>query len=883
MRLPSSVHSESPLRRRHDLIAALVLLLCPALAVHGLDPSRGASQYAYHYWSLAEGLPQNTVRAMAQTPEGLLWLSTHAGLHRFDGVAFTPLAEPHEILSRFHVYSLATDHDGALWIGTNGGGLLRRNDGTYTHFSPDDGFPGRVILDIAIRGDRVWIATESDGVIAVDGREVRQWSDAHGLPAGTIHNLAVDQEGACWAAVLGHGLFRIGPDGEVVATGLEDGLLSSMPRAVHADDDGTLWVGFHRGFSRLRQGEWRHWTPSTGFPDSMVSRIRRDRDGNLWIATLGSGLLRLSADEETVEPVDTPPYRLDDLWALLEDRSGSLWLGTLASGLGRLSDGRVRTIGAPEGLAGEQLNSLAEGPDGTIWATTNSSGLQRLRGRDMPPAVTSEHGLSSNGGWGLAFDSQGDLWVATMRPGLDHISASGVRTYTTEDGIGPGRLLGVYVDRRDRVWVTGDSGLVRLDPAESPGAPRRLRRYTTADGLAHDQTGHLSQALPGAEDQRLWIGGNGGVSVWDEDDRFANYTAADGLINERVWSIAPDGEGGAWIGTFGGGLHRLRDGKIRRILGAEHGLPSNDVTAIVDDGAGYAWLATTRGLARLPWHDLRRETRPAVLVLDSSDGMRSAEIYGGSPRGIRASDGHLYFVSRKGFSQVDPSRIDIAAPPKLSFHRAELDGKPLHLSSDLVLAPSFRRLAVSVVAESVALPSRVPLRYRLVGLEKGEDTWLPLAGRRVELSRLPPGEYTLEVEAADAEGTFHENPAVLAFTVEPRFRDTKTFALLTALLFVAAGVGAQQWRVRLLRARQAELQAAVDEAVAKVRALRGLLPICASCKNIRDDEGYWQGVETYITEHADVAFSHGLCPTCSETYLREFGLHSEDVPQQGDG
>jgi AmiR/NasT family two-component response regulator len=69
-----------------------------------------------------------------------------------------------------------------------------------------------------------------------------------------------------------------------------------------------------------------------------------------------------------------------------------------------------------------------------------------------------------------------------------------------------------------------------------------------------------------------------------------------------------------------------------------------------------------------------------------------------------------------------------------------------------------------------------------------------------------------------------------------------------------------------LRRLNAELQAAL----AKVKTLSGLLPICASCKKIRDDQGYWHQVEVYIRDHSEVEFSHGICPDCAQKLYPEF-------------
>lgn len=70
---------------------------------------------------------------------------------------------------------------------------------------------------------------------------------------------------------------------------------------------------------------------------------------------------------------------------------------------------------------------------------------------------------------------------------------------------------------------------------------------------------------------------------------------------------------------------------------------------------------------------------------------------------------------------------------------------------------------------------------------------------------------------------------------------------------------------RALARRVAEL----EDALARVKQLQGLLPICAYCKRIRNDQDYWDQVEIYISRHADVQFSHGVCPECFERVMRE--------------
>ncbi len=120
--------------------------------------------------------------------------------------------------------------------------------------------------------------------------------------------------------------------------------------------------------------------------------------------------------------------------------------------------------------------------------------------------------------------------------------------------------------------------------------------------------------------------------------------------------------------------------------------------------------------------------------------------------------------------------------------------------------------------------------------------------------------------ASDELGRWTGELEAFTFTVHPRFTQTSAFLALCAFALVALGFGMQQLRVRRLRRRQTELDRIVREAVAQVKVLSGLLPICASCKKIRDDEGYWNELEVYIDHNSEASFSHGICPGCAEGY-----------------
>jgi PAS domain S-box-containing protein len=108
----------------------------------------------------------------------------------------------------------------------------------------------------------------------------------------------------------------------------------------------------------------------------------------------------------------------------------------------------------------------------------------------------------------------------------------------------------------------------------------------------------------------------------------------------------------------------------------------------------------------------------------------------------------------------------------------------------------------------------------------------------------------------------------------PILRDGKVVAAVIAFQDISERKRAGAEREKLI----AELQ----EALEKITTLKGLLPICAACKKIRDDRGYWQQIEVYMRNHTDVEFSHGLCPECAKRLYPEFfpDPGREDAPRQ---
>ena len=130
----------------------------------------------------------------------------------------------------------------------------------------------------------------------------------------------------------------------------------------------------------------------------------------------------------------------------------------------------------------------------------------------------------------------------------------------------------------------------------------------------------------------------------------------------------------------------------------------------------------------------------------------------------------------------------------------------------------------------------------------------------------------------DFDGACDEKGALASFTLRPHLYQRRGFWLAVSVVLAALAVSAYRLRIRQLRAREKELQQRVDEALARIQVLDGMLPICAGCKKIRDDTGYWNQIESYLSKYSSASFSHGMCPDCVERLYPEYAAGRAAAP-----
>ena len=345
--------------------------LCLGLLLNatGAEPATNPAPFLVQSWTTAEGLPQNSVQAIAQTTDGYLWTGTKGGLSRFDGVRFKNygLADG---LKSLHVRALANDGQGGLWIATLGGGLSHWRDGVIRTLTTKDGLlhddvyalasaePGGVWLGTA-RGLQYWGA---DGFTRI--------GEAEGVN-GPIASLAVSPTDGLWVSVEAVGLFRR-HDGRCERIKLPTSK-SSHPSSLLVDADGEVWAGLGNGMVlRRREGAWIEHNESHGVPFSYVHCMAQGVAGEVWAGSHEQGLLVFRGGRFHAVPGTDPSIR-----AVMVSRDGVVWVGTLSGGLNRLTPSRAMAYPVGSATARGEVNGLAEHPPAHFWAATWAGGVHQ--------------------------------------------------------------------------------------------------------------------------------------------------------------------------------------------------------------------------------------------------------------------------------------------------------------------------------------------------------------------------------------------------------------------------------------------------------------------------------------------------------------------------
>jgi ligand-binding sensor domain-containing protein/signal transduction histidine kinase len=778
--------------------------------------------YTSRTWRVQDGLPEQTVQAFAQTKDRYLWIGTTGGLLRFDGGRLVLFDRDNtSAFTDNNVFGLTVTSDDALWIATEGGGLIRYKDGVFRSFSRKDGLLNDFVRVVyQDRKGQIWIGTDN-GLFRFLSDRIERVDNSDGVPSIAVHAIHEDNQGRLWAG--GSRLLCLDGSTHREYRLPEEGSQNRV-KSITQTRDGTMWVGTIGGLYNMASGvdSFRRVKETSG----TVRFLQETSDGTLWIGTIGHGIYKYWKHEfsQMTAPGSLPSNTALNLF---EDIENNIWVGTQA-GMLRLSKTPIQTVTLPD--AGDyDAETVYEDHNGDLWIAA----ANLFRFHDGKATRVLFPGISGVRVRNVFRDNEGALWIGTEGRGVFRQMGGKLTHYMVKDGLVNNFVRAFLQGHDGSIWIATDEGVSRWRDGH-------FTNYQERDGLCYFSTRSLAEDRNGD----IWIGTDRGVSNL-QGGAFAKDTVTESLRHEKIWAIREDSDGGLWFGTRTGGLYRWRFGKLTHFTTTQ-GLASNSIYELLEDRRGNFWISGPNGISVISRRELDViAENPAhslsLTLYGISDGLETTQMYGAEkPGGVVTSEDEVWFASNRGAVRVslNPTPPKGSAPVVIDSVLA--DGLQVPDLRRISLDPDNAKIEVHYSVVQLRSQERVRFRYMLDGFDK---SWTEASARPVAYyTNLPPGSYQFRVQAFEVSDPQQISETAVEIIQRPHFYRSAWFVGCSLLLLAATVLGGYRLRMRRVHSR---FQAVLNERNRLAREMHDtLIQGCAGVSALLEAHSSLEDTET---------------------------------------
>ncbi|MCP5106603.1 MAG: helix-turn-helix domain-containing protein [bacterium] len=348
-----------------------------------------------------------------------------------------------------------------------------------------------------------------------------------------------------------------------------------------------------------------------------------------------------------------------------------------------------------------------------------------------------------------------------------------------------------------------------------------LNRFKNGKFTVYDKIRGLSDdfVLSITEDDRgnLWVGTKDGLNRF-KNGSFKTFTTRDGLSGNMIMDTYVDADGVLWIATNGGGLNRLKNGRITAFKSGIGEFSNNVIYRILEDAGSNLWMSSNQGIFSVSRRSLNRyaEGKRDTLFpyhFKEEDGLKTSVCSGGfQPAGWKTGNGKIWFPTHKGIAMIDLSRVtfrvdklpEVIEPettrspvPSVSYmvvvreqpvviDKVLVDGDVIDMQKDYIFSPDAESIQFNFTLLNYTAPDKIVFKYRLWGLD---DRWGEIVdGNKVVYRNVPTGRYTFRVLARTSQGDWVYRGDSFSFFVDQRFYQSFWFYFIITIVVVTAVV-----------------------------------------------------------------------------------------------
>lgn len=824
------------------------------------------AQTRLRHISTEDGLSHSTVRRVFQDSRGFMWFSTVDGLNRYDGYDFKVFvfeANADNSIASSLTWDMVEDDSGGLWIATQEG-LSHYDPQTglfdnYRHDPADTNSLSHNYIRSLVLGDdgRLWVGTQNglncyDPVKQEFARFRPDSDNPTGLKGHSISALLCDHKGNLWVGTENGVINRLNRQTGEFTSYFSDGSLPGQPVGdsfwvIFEDHRQTIWVGSDEALLRYDPATdtFIAYQSDSDDPNSLshnsVQTICEDRQGVLWVGT-NEGLNSLSADREKFtrylhDPNNPSSLQPNQIMHLLPDKAGSIWIATYGGGIS-LYDPKLNFFQHfhQYGIAGRRVtnnyvSAFFEDDDGYLWVGHNK-GLDRLDrptgelvhfGHDAADPTTLGHAQVR----AIAEDRQGQLWVGCYGGVSVMDRDRGRFTRYQHDpadttSLSNNTVRSVKMDQHGQIWIGTYHGLNKYVP-ETNSFISYTHNPDDPATISHSRVWAILEDAQG----RLWLGTRNGINLFHPDDEtFTRYTPdptnPHALSDNDVFVIHQDRQGIFWIGTGEGGLNRFDSQTgLFRTYDRRDGLPDDSVYGILEDSSGDLWCCGNKGIFRFDPALPAAAISGTFKIYTYRDGLQKKPFNVGSY--YISPKGEMFFGGADGFNAFFPQDIieNSYIPPVVitgfSIFNTEVAvgpdsplTRPITVTTDLRLSYKQSVFSFEFAALGYLLPAKNKYAYKLDGFEQ-DWNFVDASRRHATYTNLDGGNYVFRVKAANNDGIWNDQGAMLRLTIQPPFWQTWWFRTISVLLLMVFAYATYKIRTRVILERNRTLEVRVTE------------------------------------------------------------------------
>lgn len=764
-----------------------------------------------------------------------------------------------------YVWSMQQDHQGQIWMGTRGSGLLKLDGNKFTQWDRKLGLPNNVIRSVEIdQSGRVWIGTWGQGLCMKEGDQWYQYSEAEGLSCNLITKIFIDSKQRVWFGTE-YGGVGVLDQGKLMQFSSKEGLLENTILDIEESNNGEIFFATYGAYLISWDGkQFFYWDESVGIEEKLVWSLHRDRQGSILIGTWGEKLYKWDGNAMHQLKI-TGPTKLGPVMSIQEDKYGGLWMGIYGKGVANLLKNKLSFIDATDGLSNEKVLDVMIDRLGRVWASTAGGGIQVLTNTSLERqklddyvgtnaintlVVTKDNDIwmGANGAgmikikdkkyvdlnpsWdvGSAFydlleDRQGNIWVATDGKGLFKRSQASSIHYNVKTGLCSNVVTAVFQDSKNRIWMAFDNNKV---------AYIDQRKLMVIDEYSAETRSAIRTFTEDRDGVIYWGVNDMGIvkCIFNENKPVLEILSNQQGLPYRSYFDMEFWNGNIWLATEAG-IIQWRNSQVSMIK-SYLGKPIGQAFALMP-WKERMMVCTERGLVAIKRReeliDSIRLDRPLEdYMIERSDRLeyeniafnRDAKLAVDKMNKLIFVNGQeIIFITeelwKRNFAIFSPvvssffvnGAIDNSYFSDFNASNGVLDN--LGLVKHLEHNQNNVSIVFSNGAESIL--ANEYFTYRLKGIQ--EEWSIPSTNRKIDFLGLTSGKYDIQIATVSANGTISSS-ASFSFLIHPPWWFS-SFAKMIYLFLIVCGIWMLiRWRTQRLKRSQILLEREIEKATQEI-------------------------------------------------------------------